>query len=594
MWLNRIFVNIRRNKKIKEINPEDIFAESSNVSKFDDHNFEGRFESPIDSKMFLFLGALCAVMVIFFISKAYKLQVAEYDTWFTRATKNYIKKTPIFAYRGVIKDRNGVLLAWNEKVEGNDSTSTDIIPKRRYIEDEGFGNVLGFVSYPKKDSSGIFWQDNYIGGSGLEKKYDQDLSGVSGERVLEISANGTVERDNIINDSKEGEPLVTNLDSKVQSIFYKHIEDVVKAKGFQGGAGAMMDVNTGEVIAMVSYPDYDNNLFTNASTSEEKEIKAKYLTDKTSPMTNKVVSGLFTPGSVVKPFMLYAALVEGVIDEWKNIYSSGKSVIKNKYGGPDTVFRDWKAHGYVDARKAIAQSSDEYFYQIGGGYQDQPGLGIKRIEKYANMFGFASGTGIDMPVENIGVVPSPEWKAKNFKEGDWLLGNTYHTSIGQYGFQVTPIELLRYIASLANGGKLVTPKLVNNKNKNENISQSDPLNKNEEQSKNQDVTDLNLNKKHLKTVQEAMLAAASEGGTAHYFSDLPFKVGAKTGTAQLGYNNEYVNSWTTGYWPYENPKYSFVFLMEKGPASNTTGASKIMRQIFTDMLTYTPEYMDFK
>jgi penicillin-binding protein 2 len=260
-----------------------------------------------------------------------------------------------------------------------------------------------------------------------------------------------------------------------------------------------------------------------------------------------------------------------VIGEYDNIYSSGQLVIKNKYGGPDTIFRDWKAHGYVDVRKAIAESSDEYFYQVGGGYMDQKGIGINKIEKYMKFFGFASSTGIDFPAEKTGIVPSIEWKKKNFSEGDWLLGNTYHTSIGQYGFKTTPLELVRSIAAIANGGKILVPRIASTT---EEVK----------------YTDLNLDKKILKVIQEGMRMTSQEAGTAHYFSDLPFKVSAKTGTAQLGFNNERVNSWSSGYWPSENPKYAFVFMMEDGPASNKVASSKIMRQVFQDILELVPEY----
>lgn len=161
----------------------------------------------------------------------------------------------------------------------------------------------------------------------------------------------------------------------------------------------------------------------------------------------------------MKPFFAYAALAEKIITPEQNIYSSGQLVIENKYDGPDTVFKDWRAHRYVDMRKAIAQSSDEYFYQIGGGYKEQKGLGIARLNTYAKKFGFASTTGIDLPGEEFGVIPSPEWKKKVFDE-EWLLGNTYHSSIGQYGFQLTPLELVRAVSAIANGGYLVTPHIL--------------------------------------------------------------------------------------------------------------------------------------
>ncbi len=564
-------------KSKNEIEPEDIFLDSSNLSNLDDDSFEGRFEKNISHKSFYFFAIISILISIFFIYTLFKHQVINHKYWDNLASNNYIKKNLIFANRGVILGRNGEVLAWNE-----DATSTEnklFIPKRFYVTGAGLSSTLGYLSYPKKDAKGVFWQSDYKGDSGIEKEYDNTLSGTSGESISEISVNGKVAKDNVISAPVPGINLETSLDINIQKAFYKNLKEVVDSQGFSGGAGVMMDVNSGAVISLVSYPDFDNNIFANAESKEEKEIKSKYLLDKKTPMLNRAASGMYVPGSVVKPFMAYAALKEGVIDEYKNIFSSGQLVIKNKYDGPDTIFRDWKAHGYVDVRHAIAVSSDEYFYQVGGGYLDQPGLGITRIEKYMKYFGFASSTGIDLPQEKSGIVPSVEWKKKNFEDGDWLLGNTYHTSIGQYGFQTTPLELARNIAAIANGGKMIIPKIAS-------TTENQKLNI-------ENITDLGLDKSILKIIREGMELSASDIGTAHYFNDLPFKVAAKTGTAQLGFKNERVNSWSSGYFPAENPKYVFVFMMEGGPSTNKVGASKMMRKVFTEMLETSPQTFKF-
>lgn len=561
------------NKNRSEIEPEDIFLDSSNLSNLDSDSFEGRFEKNISQKSFYFFALISIFIFTFFTYTLTQHQVINHAYWNSFASNNYLKKNPIFANRGVILDRNGEVLAWNEN-----ATSTEgkvFIPKRFYVTESGLSSTLGYLSYPKKDIKGIFWQSDYKGDAGLEKKYDKYLSGVSGESVSEVAVNGSVSRDNVISLPISGSNLQTNIDLRLQKSFYNNLKEVVDGQGFSGGSGVMMDVNTGEVISLVSYPDFDNNIFSNAASKEDKEIKAKYLIDKKTPMLNRAASGMYVPGSVVKPFMAYAALKEGVIDQYQNIFSSGQLVIKNKYDGPDTIFRDWKAHGYVDVRNAIAVSSDEYFYQVGGGYQDQVGLGINRIEKYMKSFGFASSTGVDLPQEKSGVVPGIDWKKKNFEDGDWLLGNTYHTSIGQYGFQTTPLELARSVALIANGGKLIIPKIASTT---ENTKSYD------------DFVDLNLDKDILNIIREGMELTTTDVGTAHYFKDLPFKVAAKTGTAQLGFKNERVNSWSTGYFPAENPKYVFVFMMEGGPSTNKVGASKMMRKVFQEIVDTMPEY----
>ncbi len=576
------FLKISGKKNNVEISPEDIFLDSRNLSGLATENAAASFKKPVLKDSLLFSLSFLIIMFSVFTYKAYTLQIRDTESWLAKAESNYTNKSPIFAYRGMIKDRNGVPLAWNDSLDSKLEAKTLAIPKRHYIESEGFSNLLGFVNYPKKDKSGIFWRDDYVGIDGLEKYYNTKLSGEKGERVVELNVKGEIVKDNTLNAAKEGEVLELNIDTKAQSIFYNRLKEVVDAQGFTGGSGVLMDVNSGEVIVAASYPDYNNNIFVNASGTAEQDIKENYLKDKKTPMLNRAISGLYTPGSVVKPFMAYAALNEGVIDQFKSILSTGKLIIKNRYDGPDTIFRDWKAHGYVDAREAIAVSSDEYFYQVGGGYKDQPGLGIKRIDNYMSMFGFASSTGVDFVSEKDGIIPTPEWKKKNFQEGDWLLGNTYHSSIGQYGFKTSPLGLARSIAAVANGGILVTPKIAKVKGDSEFIKKD---------------INLNLDKKYLEIIQEGMNKAASTVGTAHYFEDLPFEVAAKTGTAQLGFKNEKVNSWSTGYYPYNNPgtspKYVFVFMIENGPSTNTVGASKIMRKVFQDMIDADMAYIKF-
>jgi penicillin-binding protein 2 len=355
-----------------------------------------------------------------------------------------------------------------------------------------------------------------------------------------------------------GENLVLTIDKDVQAKLYERMEALAHKVGFTGGAGVIMDVKTGEILALTNYPEYSNNLITNAETQEEKNQVADDLLDKRGKFINRAVSGLFTPGSTVKPFFAYAALAENIITPEQNIFSSGQIVIKNKYDGPDSVFKDWKAHGYVDMRNAIAESSDEYFYQIGGGYQDQKGLGIAKLDTYAEKFGFASSTGIDLPGEDYGLVPSPAWKQKVFNE-DWRLGDTYHSAIGQYGFQLTPLELVRAVAALANGGFLATPHvLIRSK------STSIPL---------------NLDPKKLKVIQEGMrLTVKGKEGTAKGLDIEGVDVAGKSGTAELGVSKQLVNSWISGYFPYENPKYAFVVIMEKGDRHNPYGAVVAMKE----------------
>lgn len=542
-----------------EIDPEDVFLDSENLSELDTNQLQGQLDRPLGVHVFYGAIIVTLFLTLGFSYRLFSMQVVEGEFYQEKSDNNHLKKIPLFALRGTISDRNGEILAWNSTSYGTSTESgiSDDIPKRLYTEEEGFSHLLGYVSYPKRDQSGVFWQDEYIGKDGVEKFYQKELAGVRGERIVEVSALKEIAAQNVVIYPTNGENLILTIDKDVQAKLYESMESLAKEVGFTGGAGVIMDVSNGELLAITSYPEYDNTLITNATTEEEKKEVGRELTDKKQKFLDRAVSGLFVPGSTVKPFFAYAALEENVITPEQNIFSSGQLVIKNKYGGPDTIFKDWKAHGYVDMREAIAQSSDEYFYQIGGGYKDQEGLGIERLKKYAEKFGFATTTGIDLPDEEHGVIPSPEWKKKLFDE-DWLVGNTYHSSIGQYGFQVTPLELVRAVATIANGGYLVEPHVLKR-------LETVPVN-------------IDLNPKHLKVIREGMrLAVTSDKGTARVLNISGVEVAGKSGTAELGVSKQLVNSWISGYFPVENPKYAFVVVMEKGRRDNLKGAVFVAR-----------------
>ncbi len=537
---------LRNNKKGSHfLDPEDTFLDSHNRPGFDAHKLEGTLEKPLSKVLSYVSLGFITVIFLFFTAKLYSMQVLQGDYYKTRAERNALHTIPVFPLRGTIEDRNGVPLAFNLQTEGGD------IPKREYIKTPGFSNILGYVSYPQKDQTGVFWQDEYVGKDGAEKQFQSELQGVKGEQIVEVSATHEVISKNVTKGAESGRNVRLTIDSRVQEKMYNAVVSLAKKASFEAAAGVMMDVKSGEIIALVNYPEYDNNLMTNASTSEEKGRIRSDLISSSNKFLNRPVSGLFIPGSTVKPFMALAALEEHVISPLQNIFSSGQLVVKNKYGGPDTVFKDWKAHGYVDMRKAIAVSSDEYFYQIGGGFMDQQGLGIKRIYEYMKKFGFESETGINLPGEMSGTVPSIEWKKEKFKDGDWKLGDTYHTSIGQFGFLITPLELTRSYSLLANGSYLPTPTIL--------FGETTPK------------IPVSFSQANLQVVHEGMRKSVLEG-TAHLLNMEGVTAAGKTGTAEVGAHKEKVNSLVVAYFPYENPKYVMVIVMEKAKAGNTFGA----------------------
>lgn len=546
--------------KNREIEPDEIFLDSSNLPQFDTYQFEGRIEKPISKRMHFFVGIVFLLIVMIYAGRVGYLQVAREDDFKNLSENNRLQHSIIFAERGVIYDRNGVELVWNE---GGDEFAF-----RKYRSVPGMSHIVGYIGYPLKDSSGIYYRDSFIGKGGVERAFENRLQGNNGLRIVEVDAHQSMTSESVVRPSKNGENITLALDSRLESELYNLIATRARESGFVGGAGALMDIDTGEIIASVSYPEYDSQVLTDGS---PQETIASYVTDSRTPFLDRIVSGLYTPGSIVKPFVAVGALREGIITPEKQILSTGSIRIQNPYY-PDlfSVFRDWKAHGWVDLRHALAVSSDVYFYAVGGGFEDQEGLGIERINTYGRMFGFGKETGILFDSEQAGVIPTPEWKAEHFDGDEWRVGDTYNTAIGQYGFQVTPLQIVRAIAALANNGVLVTPTL--------------------EKGAIFEKIELPISKEILQIVREGMRLATLEG-TATALSVPYVEVAGKTGTAELGARKQFVNSWVTGFFPYENPRYAFVVIMERGPVQNLVGASAVMRGFLDWLNQNTPEYL---
>jgi len=542
------------------VDPDEIFLDSQNLQQF-----EGRIERPIPKKTILFLGILFLFFTGIFGTRLAYLQIQKGEAYFKRSQNNVLEKVIVFTDRGIIYDRNKIEMTWNKE---EDPTS---IPTRAYLS-PGFSHILGYVSYPTKDKSGNYWQGEFLGKGGLEKQYNELLKGENGSKIIETDALGKVFSENIVNTPKRGTDLMTTIDSRIQKKLFTLIKDLSENESFSGGAGVIMDTEKGEVIVSTSFPEYNSEIL---SLGKDTTSINNYLTDKRKVFLDRDISGLYTPGSIVKPFFALGALAEGVIDPYKKILSTGSMSIPNPYF-PDqkTVFKDWKAHGWTNMMEALAVSSDIYFYEIGGGFEDQKGLGIANLEKYAKLFGLGVKTGIDLPNEKSGTIPNPEWKLANFDGDPWRIGNTYHTAIGQYGFQVTPMEMTRAIGAIANNGKLLNPHLILNDVEKEKI-----------------FSLIDLKKEYFDTVHDGMRQAVTFG-TAVALNVPYVEVAAKTGTAQIGISKNKINSWIVGFFPYENPKYAFTIMMEAGPSTNSIGASSIMRQLLDWMSTNTPEYFD--
>ena len=564
------FKKFKRNKKRSTfVETDEIFLDSKNLQNFDRQQFEGRIETPIPRTTINFLGSFFLVVVLIFGARLSYLQVQNGEAYRERSENNTLQKINIFTERGIIYDRNKVELAWNKKGEAENTP----VPYTRAYLSPGFSHMLGYVSYPAKDTQGIYWQTEFIGKDGLEKQYQEKIKGVNGAKIIETDARGVIHSFNIINIPKAGDDLLTSIDSSIQTKLFNLIKNLSENNGFTGGSAIIIDARNGEILASTSFPEYDSEIL---SLGKDINLINSYLTDKRKFFLDRTVSGLYTPGSIVKPFFALGALAENVINPTKKILSTGSISIPNPYF-PDqkTVFRDWRVNGWTDMAEALAVSSDIYFYEIGGGFEEQKGLGIANIEKYATLFGFGDKTMVDLPHETKGTIPSPEWKALNFKGDPWRIGDTYHTAIGQYGFQVTPIEMARAVAAIANGGKLLTPHFILDDTEKENLFS---------------VLDPNtVKKEYLDVVHDGMRKAVTYG-TAVALNVPYVQVAAKTGTAQLGIAKNKVNSWVIGFFPYENPKYAFAIMMEAGPTNNSVSASTVVRGLLDWMSLNRPEY----
>lgn len=566
----------KRNKKIDfhSIETDEIFMDSLNVSAFDTQQFEGMIEKSISKRAITLLTIVFGVVGIVFAAQLIRLQVANGSKYFARSENNRLHSTPIFAERGVIYDRNHKELAWNVAAKPDANGEISPFSVRDYITGGGFSHLIGYIGYPTRDKSGFFWQNSIIGKAGIEKKLNDVLSGENGEKLVELDASQKVLNENMVSPAQSGKNVTLTIDAGIQSAMYNAIKKLADDKGFEGGAGAMMNVHTGEVIAMTSYPEYDLNIL---SHGDDAKTISGYAVDPRHVYLNRVVAGAYTPGSTVKPYLALGALNEGLITPNTTVFSTGSVEIPNPYDPKKSqLFHDWKkgGHGTTNVYKAIAESVNTFFYAIGGGYQGIQPLGILRIDDYVTKFGIGQKTGIDIDGEVAGNVPSPDWKKKTFPtDGSWRLGDTYNSAIGQFGFQATVLEMTRAVAAMANGGELVQPFVT-----------MDPKTVTAPPQK---IT--GIDPKWYTVIHDAMRQTVT-GGTAQVVNVPYVHAAVKTGTAQVGPRNSFMNSWSTGFFPYENPQYAFVVVMDKAKSTNETGATFVMRSVFDWMQLNEPQY----
>lgn len=554
-----------KDRYTKHVDVEEVLLDASNIPDFNRERLEGKRELPIKKSSIYTVGVLFLVIAISFFGKIFFLQVVQGDGYSQIAKNNSIDKALIIAERGVIYDSQGEMLVWNEVDESGEYD----FPIRAYTDRSGLGQVLGYVSYPKKDSKGYFFRTDYLGRSGVELAFDDTLKGGNGSQIIEVDALSDVISKFAINAPTEGGPIDLSIDAELSEVMYDIIATSTAQANFRSGAGAIMNIHTGEIIALTSFPSFDPEVMADG---DDVALIQQYNQDERLPFLNKVIGGAYTPGSIVKPFVAYGALDHEIISPNKVIYSDGYLLLPNPYNPSNpTRFNDWRAHGKMTMREAIAFSSNVYFYIIGGGFDGQEGLGITRMSENFRRFGMGELTGINIAQEQAGVVPDPAWKQEVFDD-DWRLGDTYFTAIGQFGFLTTPIQMLRAYAALANGGFLVDPHV--------------------QAGKVGEKKDIGIDESKMKIVHEGMRKTVNfDGGTARALERKDVAIAAKSGTAEVGAGNSFVNSWAAGFWPYEEPQYAFILMMDRAPRSNALGATRIMGDVVEWMSVNRPEYL---
>lgn len=455
-------------------------------------------------------------------------------------------------------------LAIDEQTRELPGVSLDTNPVREYLDGGQLSHFLGYTGRidPEtlKATSG-YRPTDLIGKLGIEKAYESELRGTAGAEQTEVDSVGRPIKVLASKDPQAGNSLRLTVNFGLQKAMSEALAREATRAGSGRGSAVALDPRTGQILAAANYPSFDNNLFARGI----KQAEYQSLVDNPNrPLFNKAASGNYPVGSTIKPFVSAAALQEGVINTSTVIEDRGKLDVPNQYN-PSIVytFKGWKPEGLgnVDIYRAIAMSSDIFYYMVGGGYQSFRGLGITRLLDYYKKFGFGTKTGLDIGGDTAGYVPTPEQKKKNTGE-DWYVGDTYNVSIGQGNFMASPLQLANAVAVIANGGTLYKPYLVN-----QVVDENGKVIKD---MKPEVLRSAVIKPEYLALVQKGMRETMLSGtGCCSTNREVPVPVAGKTGTAEtssegLDGKNQRTkpHAWFEAYAPADNPEIVVVALVE--------------------------------
>lgn len=468
---------------------------------------ELEMQKPLNKKRLIFFYFFIFFCLLALLTRISYLQIVKGGSYQKTAEENRIRIESIPSLRGIIYDIKGQRLVSNAL---NDKEKVI----RQYIDGPVLAHIIGYTNSENK------------GQTGLELIYENYLKGQDGKKRIEVDALGKNHRTIASQEPQPGNNLILNLDFDLQKKLYQTLPETPSA-------GVILDSTTGGILALVSKPSFDNNLFSQGILETDYQ---NLIQDSQKPLFNRAISGQYPPGSTIKPLIAAAALEENVIDPWQEINDLPYLQIKNQYN-PDVVYKfpDWKDHGKVNMIKAIRESCNIYFYQVG------EKLGWRNLQKYAKLFNMGSILGIDLPSEAHGYMPKDGW-----------LGDLYHTVIGQGDLTATVLQIAGYTAAIANHGKLYQPQIVDKIIDNDNNLIKDILPK---------ILKSNfIKEENLKIIQQGM-----DHGVEH----------GKTGTAQFNSGKDKYHAWYTSY--HEN--LVITILVEQGISGQQT-ALPIAREIY--------------
>lgn len=462
---------------------------------------------------------------------------------------------------------------------------------RTYLAGNLAAHVIGYTGKIKEDeynaNKDIYSIDDIIGKTGIEYVFEKYLKGTDGEKQVEMSVDGTITGETVAKNAIAGSDVVLTIDSNLQKVTQDSLENCInkiRSGGFaqtydaQGGAAVVMNVNTGEVLATASYPTFEPQWFVGGISQENW---AYLRDDSRHPQLNKTIQSTYEPGSTFKMVTAIAGLETGAITTKKRINDTG---VYRKY---NMEWKCWyytsyhRGHGYQNVTQALQHSCNYFFYETG----DR--MGIDNLSKYALHFGLGKKTGIELPNEKEGAVASKETYAKLRNGGRIGPGDVLNASIGQGDNNFTPMQIAKYISSIANGGNVVKPTIVKSilNSDGSEVSRDEITQYTNEKLGYSDTDDgITISQESVNVAKEGMRMAASEaGGTAYnIFKGFNQEVAGKTGSAEAGKDkngNDLVNAWFVCFAPYEKPEVAVVVMIENGGHGNY--AAEVARDVLT-------------